>query len=868
MAIADLRQTAGVLRGVFEDPRVGDGYVSMEVAPDLSHDTAGTVAEAQRLWAAVDRPNLMIKVPGPVEGIPAIRHSIGEGISANITMLFSTRLYEQVVEAYLSGLENRVAGGGQIARLSSMARFFISPIDSAIDSAVDSKVSERLQGRVSTANGKLSYARFGEMITGGRWQALHARGALLQRILCTSIRTKNPALSDVSDVQALIGSDTLDTIPPATCEAFQAHGVAHTTLTEDLPAAWAVLADLAGEGVDQDEVTDTRVDAGLEKFLEAQRMLLASVEQSLQLPERLKSATLACSFPDGLGGQVDAVIEDWESDGKDARLWNGDAGLWTGGDEAHGLGWLGVAMGQLVHVDRFAMLVGDVRTDGFTHAVVLGMDGSSLCSDVLSLTIPATKGLPRLRVLDSTDPQQIITLESELDLSKTLFFVSLKSGTTLEPNIFGAYFRASLIEVLGAEEAGRHFVAIADPDAALERLAESDGYRAVFHGWPTIGGRYSTPSNFGMIPGAAVGVDVLGLLGRAGRIVHACAASLPAVDNPALQLGAIIGAAATAERDKITMIASTGIRGLGAWLAQLLAESTGKEGKGVIPVDWNPLSGADVYGPIRVFVDLRLTSDDDAEQETRVQFLDQAGQPVVRIVLTEVPDLGGEFFRWEFPTAVAGSMIGIGPFDQPDVEETKIATRKLTDAYDQSGSLPEHTWFGGNDGLRLSADVPNAAEIATATDETASLDSYLAAHLGGTEPGDYLALLAYQPMTSEREGLLREIRVLIRDRMRVATCVGFGPCFQYSTGQAYKAGPNPDVFLQITCQDTVDLPVTGHAYTFEVVKEAQARGDFDALADKGRRALRVDFGVETAAGLRRLSDAIECVLPESEAERR
>jgi len=864
MAIADLRQAADLLRGVYEDTKAGDGYVSMEVAPDLAHDTAGTVAEAQRLWAAVDRPNLMIKVPGTVEGIPAIRQLIGEGINVNITLLFSTKVYEQVVEAYLSGLEDRLAGGGKIARVASVASFFIS----RIDSAVDPKVSERLQGKTGIANGKLAYARFGELFTGRRWQALHAQGAQIQRILWASTGTKNPALSDVYYVQALIGPDTVDTIPPATYEAFQAHGVAHTTLTEDLPAARTVLADLAGEGVDLDEVTDTLVREGVEKFLDAQRTLLASLEQSLQLPARPKSATLACSFPDELAARVDAVIDDWEAGGKIARLWNGDAGLWTGGDEAHWLGWLGVAMDQLTHAHRFTALVQDIRSAGFSHAVVLGMGGSSLCPDVLSHTFPDTAGFPRLRVLDSTDPQQISTLEAELDLSKTLFFVSSKSGTTLEPNIFAAYFRARMNEVVGVEEVGRHFVAITDPGTALERLAASDGYQAVFHGWPTIGGRYSALSDFGMIPGAAVGIDVLGLLDRAERMAHACAASVPAVDNPGLQLGAIIGAAATAGRDKITLIASTGIRGLGAWLEQLLAESTGKDGKGVIPVDGEPLGAPDVYGPDRLFVYLRLSSDDDAEQEAKVHSLEQAGQPVVRIVLAEVADVGGEFFRWEFATAVAGSIIGIDPFDQPDVEEAKVAARELTDAYDQSGALPGLTWFGENDGLQLSADVRNTGEIDNATDETPSFDDYLAAHLRRAEPGDYVALLAYLPMTAEHEGLLSEIRVLIRDRMRVATCVGFGPRFQHSTGQAYKGGPNTGVFLQLTCQDTVELPVPGHAYTFGVVKEAQARGDFDALAGKGRRALRVDLGVETAAGLRRLRDAIERVLPESEAERR
>lgn len=864
LAIVDLRQAADLLRGVYEDTKAGDGYVSMEVAPDLAHDTAGTVVEAQRLWAAVDRPNLMIKVPGTREGIPAIRQLIGQGINVNITLLFSTKVCEQVVEAYLSGLEDRLAGGGQIARLASVASFFIS----RIDSAVDPKLSKRLQGKVGIASGKVAYARFTELFTSERWQALHAKGGQTQRILWASTGTKNPVFSDVYYVESLIGPDTVDTIPPATYEAFQAHGVARPTLIEDLPAARTVLEDLADEGVDLDKVTDTLVDEGVEKFIEAQGKLLASVEQSLRQPAYLRSVTLSRSLPDELATQVDAIVEEWGDNGKVARLWNQDAGLWTDADEAHWLGWLTVAMGQLANSHRFVALADDIHSDGFTHAVVLGMGGSSLCPDVLARTFPASKGSPRLRVLDSTDPQQIVALEAELDLAKSLFFVSSKSGSTLEPNIFAAYFRARLNDLLGVEAAGRRFIAITDPETALEQLAEREGYRAVFHGWPTIGGRYSALSDFGMIPGAVGGVDVRELLDRAERMAHACAACVPTVDNPGLQLGAIIGAAATAGRDKLTLVTSPSIRNFGAWLEQLLAESTGKEGKGVIPVDREPLGTPDVYGPDRLFVYLRLTSDEDAEQNEKLRLLELSGQPVVRIGLADTADLGGEFFRWEFATAVAGSIIGINPFNQPDVEEAKIATRKLTDAYDQSGVLPELTWFAENDGLRLSADARNAGEIANATDETPSLDDYLAAHLRRAEPSDYVALLAYLPMTSEYEGLLSEIRVFLRDRMRIATCVGFGPRFQHSTGQAYKGGPNSGVFLQITSQDTVQLPVPGHAYTFGVVKEAQARGDFDALAGNGRRALRVDLGVDIAAGLKRLRDALERIQLVPVTERR
>ena len=856
LAIADLREAADVLRPVYEETEAGDGYVSMEVAPDLAHDTGDTVAEAQRLWAAVDRPNLMIKVPGTEEGIPAIRQLIGLAINVNITLLFSTVVYEQVVEAYLAGLEDRLASGGEIARIASVASFFIS----RIDSAVDPRVSAPLQGKVGIASAKVTYARFGQLFSGERWQALHARGAQAQRVLWASTSTKNPAYSDVLYVESLIGPDTIDTIYPATYEAFKAHGKARVTLTDDLPAARAQLDALAKEGVDLDEVTEALLVEGVEKFIEAQRKLLASVEKSLRTPGDRRVATLSCSLPAELAERVEAAIDEWRDGGKVARLWANDARLWTDADESRWLGWLTVPMDQLTHPHRFTALVDDVRSGHFEQALLLGMGGSSLCPEVLSLTFPTREGLPRLRVLDSTDPQQIKTLEDDLDLSKTLFFVSSKSGTTLEPNILAAYFHARLTDLLGVEEAGRRFIAITDPGTSLEQLAKRAGYRAVFHGWPAIGGRYSALSDFGMIPGAASGVDVLELIDRAERMAHACAACVPENDNPGLQLGAIIGTCAISGRDKLTLISSAGIRNFGAWLEQLLAESTGKNGKGVIPVDREPLGVPGAYGDDRLFVYLRLASDDDENQRAKVRALERAGHPVVGIVLEELADLGGEFFRWEFATAVAGAIIGINPFDQPDVEDAKIAARKLTDAYDKSGSLPELRWFFEGDGFRLSADERNERELQEAAGHAQSLEGYLAVQLSNVEPDDYVALLAYLPMTAENERLLTEIRVLVRDHLHVATCVGFGPRFQHSTGQVYKGGPNSGVFLQITCEDTVQLPVPGHAYTFGVVKEAQARSDLDALAKHGRRALRIDVGADATAGLTALRDAVTQVL--------
>jgi transaldolase/glucose-6-phosphate isomerase len=858
LAIADLRAAADVFRAAYEDTDAGDGYVSTEVSPNLAHDTNGTVAEAQRLWTTVDRPNLMIKVPGTEEGIPAIRQLIAGGINVNITLLFSTAVYEQVVEAYLAGLEQLLSDGADISRVTSVASFFVSRIDSAIDP----RASGRLQGKVGIANAKVTYARFRELFSGQRWDALSARGAKVQKVLWASTGTKNAAYPELMYVESLIGPDPVDTIPPATYESFRAHGTAQVTLTEGIEVARGVLESLVQEGVDLDEVTAALLDEGVEKFEQAFAKLLASIEQSVRTPASVSVSTLHRSLPNELAAQVDAVVEQWSAGGKVARLWAHDATLWTGADEAGWLGWLGVAMDQLAHAHRFTALVNDVRAGGFRDAVLLGMGGSSLCPEVLSLTFSSqTAGLPRLRVLDSTDPQQIKTLQDELDLARTLFFVSSKSGTTLEPNIFAAYFHACLTALLGAEEAGRRFIAITDPGPALEKLAERDGYRAVFHGWPSIGGRYSALSDFGMVPGVACGVDVMSLLDNAERMAHACAACVPAVDNPGLALGAIIGACAISGRDKLTLITSSSIRDFGAWLEQLLAESTGKQGRGVIPVDREPLGTPDVYGSDRLFMYLRLASEHNDDQDAKVTALEDAGHPVARIDVDSVYELGGEFFRWEFATAVAGSIIGIDPFDQPDVEDAKVAARELTDAYEQSGWLPDLWPFYEGEGFALSADERNTSEIRKAAHQDGSFDGFLRAHLGRVQPGDYVALLAYLPMTREHEWLLSEIRVLIRDRLAAATCVGFGPRFQHSTGQVYKGGPNSGVFLQITCRDSVELPVPGRSYTFGTVKEAQARSDFDALAKRDRRALRVNLAADATEGLRALRDAVERVLP-------
>jgi transaldolase/glucose-6-phosphate isomerase len=559
------------------------------------------------------------------------------------------------------------------------------------------------------------------------------------------------------------------------------------------------------------------------------------------------------TLPPDLDTAVSAALREWTKERRIERLWARDASLWTGGPEASWLGWLDIVDEQLGRIDDLRRVAEDVRQAGFTHALLLGMGGSSLCPEVLRMTFGALPGWPELSVLDSTDPAQVRATEAKVDVGRTVFIVSSKSGTTLEPNIFKQYFFERLTHTVGAGKAGGHFIAITDPGSNLEQAARADGFRHVLFGLPSIGGRYSALSDFGMGPAAITGLEVPRLLGAAHEMARACRAST-AEDNPGAALGAILGVLGNRGRDKVTLVASPGIHDLGAWLEQLLAESTGKRGKGLIPVDREPLGPPERYGQDRLFVYLRLRTAPDAAQDRAVAGLESSGQPVVRIDVPDPYQIAAEFFRWEFATAVAGAILGIDPFDQPDVEASKVVTRRLTDEFERRGHLPAETPFLEADGVRLFADPRNAAELAAGG---RTLAGVLRAHLGRIRPGDYVALLAYVEMTGAHEEALQAMRMRLRDRYRVATCVGFGPRFLHSTGQAYKGGPNSGVFLQITCDDAQELPVPGQRYGFGVVKAAQARGDFEVLAERGRRALRVHLGADVAAGLRTLGRAVE-----------
>ena len=562
------------------------------------------------------------------------------------------------------------------------------------------------------------------------------------------------------------------------------------------------------------------------------------------------------SLPETLAAAVKTTIGDWQSGSKMQRLWQRDATLWTGDDEASWLGWLDITEEQIAHPIELRNLAKEVWSAGFKDILLLGMGGSSLCPEVLRMTFGKIAGYPDLHVLDSTDPAQVKAFEDKVDIARTLFIVSSKSGSTLEPNIFKQYFFERTKQAVGADNAGSHFIAITDPGSKMQQVAEADRFRHIFLGRSSIGGRYSALSHFGMVPAAAIGVDTKKFLDRAQEMVRACGPSAPVGENPGAVLGIILGMAARSRRDKVTIITSPDLSDLGAWLEQLLAESTGKVGKGIIPVDREELAAPEVYGNDRVFAYIHTQHATEVAQDAKVKALEEAGQAVLRISMADSYDLGAEFFRWEIATAVAGSIIGINAFNQPDVEASKIATRNLTSAYEKTGSLPAEKPVVEDGGVKLFTDENNAAALGQAAGRDKSLAGYLKAHLGRLGAGDYFAMLGFIQMNAEHQRKLQAIRHAVRDKKHVATCLGFGPRFLHSTGQAYKGGPNSGVFLQMTCDDTLEVPVPQQKYTFGVVKAAQARGDFQVLAERGRRALRVHLH-DVDAGLVRLTAAVE-----------
>jgi transaldolase/glucose-6-phosphate isomerase len=840
IVVEDIGSAADVFAPVFEKTGGEDGYASLEVSPLLASDTAKTVSEAKRLFTKVARPNVMIKIPATPEGIPAIRQAIAMGININVTLIFSNEVYSRVIEAYLSGLEERASQGLPIGYISSVASFFVSRIDVQADKQLEAKGETELMGKVAIANAKLAYQLFKEAFTSERFLKLRDKGARVQRPLWASTGTKNPKYRDVLYVESLIGPDTVNTIPPATYDAFRDHGTVQLTLEQDVDEARRVLEEFEAKGFSLNAITEKLTAEGVKSFNDSFAQLMDTIEARRDsvvrgLPERVAVH----------GVNVDDAIARLEKEKVVSRIWARESALWKS-DDAHrkiidnALGWLTVP--QLVSgaAKQLMELAEELRRE-FDFVVVLGMGGSSLCSEVVRRLYGKREGYPELLVLDSTVPEAVMMLEAKLDLARTLFIVASKSGATTEPVMFHRYFYDRVKSVKG-DQAGMNFVAVTDPDTQLVQDAQRDRFRNIFLNPADIGGRYSALSFFGVLPMALAGVDVAQLLDRAVHAMHVSA--LPQVrKNPAALLGAVIGGCALQGRDKLTLITPRPLDTLGLWVEQLIAESTGKEGRGIVPVAGEPPLAANEYGDDRLFIAVRLRGSDET---ARLRELAAAGHPVVDIVLEDPLDLGEIFFLFEFATAVAGFLIGVNPFDQPNVQESKDNTKSLLAEFSEKGTM---TGSGGPPGKRVPVSDADA----------------VAGLLAGVKPGDYVALTQYFGQTIAREEKLSAIRETIARELHVATTSGYGPRFLHSTGQLHKGGGGNGVFLQLSGGRGSDVPIPDEKFGFGALVRAQAIGDFQSLLKRDRRALSVDLGADVDAGLEQLAQAVKNAVVKAKA---
>ncbi len=841
LMVEDVQAAADVFRPVYDRTKGKDGFVSIEVGPTIANSTQKTIKFAEYLHDRCKRPNVMVKIPATKEGLPAIEDQISKGHNINITLIFSVDRYAEVVEAFMSGLEKLHRRGGDVSKVASVASFFVSRVDTKVDKMLAEKIgatsqprgkeaTERLYGKAAIANSKMAYERWKELFGTSRWDKLQQAGARTQRCLWASTSTKDPRYPDTYYVEELIGPETVDTVPPATLAAFREHGEVRQSIDENVDLARRQLKQLAEIGVDMGQVTQELEVEGVDQFVKSFENLLETLRKKAKDIKAGKGPRQWYSLG-RLQPAIDGQVAKLQKDDAPRRLWAKDSTLWTPDpakrQEIHDrLGWLDVA-------DKMQEKVGELHDVAFlgrkfSDVVLLGMGGSSLCPDVLRNTFGAVKGHPKLHVLDTTDPATILGVRAKINLPRTLFIVASKSGETTETLSHFAYFFAQ------TKQNGKQFAAITDPGTSLEKLARDNGFRWIFPNPPDIGGRYSALSYFGLVPGALMGVNVAELLERAVEMEHSCADSVPVETNPGAWLGAVMGRLATQGRNKVTLITSPKVATFGYWVEQLIAESTGKEGKGIVPIEGEPVGRPKVYGDDRLFVYIRM----DADPPNRaVKALEKYGHAVVTLTLRDKLDLGGEFFRWEVATAIAGSILGIDAFDQPNVQESKDNTKKVLATFKSRGKLP-------------------AAESVAAAKAKAGIASLL----GRAKKGAYFAIMAYTARTPGSEAAIAAIRTAVRDRTKIATTAGYGPRFLHSTGQLHKGGPKTGLFLQIVQDDARDVPIPGQPYSFSVLKQAQAIGDLQSLTSRRLPVVRVTLGRNPAAGWRALVTAVRAAV--------
>ncbi|MDT8271577.1 MAG: bifunctional transaldolase/phosoglucose isomerase [Desulfomonilia bacterium] len=852
MALWDISHAADLLRPLYDATGGLDGYVSLEVSPTLAYDTGRTIHDARRLFKKLARPNIMIKVPATTQGIPAIETLIADGINVNVTLLFSIPQYESVARAYISGLEKLAGSGGDVKKVASVASFFVSRVDTAVDDILEKAGNKDLKGKIAVANARIAYALFKKLFSGERWSRLSEKGAQVQRLLWASTGTKDPAYPDTMYIDSLIGPHTVNTVPPSTLQLFMDHGHVGMSLEEDTDEAMSRIERLKGLGIDLDAVTGTLLVDGVSSFSKSFESLMKSIETKR---DELHTEWNQVEF--NLGGYArvfDDAVKELVDKSIISRIWFRDHTVWKPKPEeiTNRLGWLHITEVMSTQAETLSRFAGEVCSEGYTHALLLGMGGSSLAPEVLRSTFGVKSGSLDLRVLDSTDPAAVRTHAQSLDPGKTLFIVSTKSGTTTETLSFFRYFYNLTKEALGSQKAGEHFIAITDPDTPLVRLAEKYGFRKTFLNDPTIGGRYSALSYFGLVPASLIGADLRLLLDMAMVLSENCSfVNCPIRgNNHGGRLGAAIGTLAMRGRDKLTFVISPEMASFGDWVEQLIAESTGKEGRGILPVVNETPGMPDQYGDDRVFVHVRM--DGDTTHDQTMDALIKAGHPLIGISLHDTYEIGAQFFLWEMAVAVAGHVMGINPFDQPNVEAAKVLSRKAVDEYREKGRLPQLTPLLHDKGITVYGQI-----------ESESLEKAFLGFFAQAGKGSYGAIQAYVTPTAATSALLHDLRMKIRNRYHLATSLGYGPRFLHSTGQLHKGDAGKGVFIQITSDDVSDVPIPDEAgsevssMSFGVLKTAQALGDWQALSEAGRQVLRFHMEGDNVLGaIQRITEVL------------
>ncbi|MGI8905661.1 MAG: bifunctional transaldolase/phosoglucose isomerase [Candidatus Sumerlaeaceae bacterium] len=866
LAVADIQKAADVLQPVFESSNGVDGLISLEVSPYLAFDTKGTIEEAHRLWEAVGRENVFIKVPATPAGIPAIKRLIADGINVNVTLIFSLDAYAKVMEAYIAGIEQRVKTKLPVKGIVSVASFFVSRIDVLVDKLIANRIVENRPkgmpapqeylGKTAIACAKVAYQDFKETFSGARWKALARAGAKVQRPLWASTSSKNSLYAEDVYVTPLIGEDTVNTMPLATIDAWRARGVVRCNTIEDgVEDARAVLRDLKKLGVDLTGSTWQVMEEGVTKFNQPFDKLLGGISQKraalVGWPAESQTENLG-----SVGKQVSAVLESMSEARFGPRLYGKDVALFAKDAAQHDsvanrLGWIDVPEKMQARTAELTSFAAEVKKAGFKQVVLLGMGGSSLCPEVCAEVFGSKQGYPQLIVLDTTSPEHIAAATGAMDVKRSLFIAASKSGGTIETMSLFKYFWKKLEEA-GVAQPGGNFIAITDPGTSLGKLAKEKKFRKTFENPADIGGRYSALSLFGLVPMAMIGMDVKTLLERAVAFSRDGRTMMNAALDPGIRLGAALGVLAKSGRNKMTLITSPQLASLGSWIEQLVAESTGKEGKGILPVDLEPVVAADTYGNDRVFVSIELAQD---PVQIDLAVLEKAGAPVIRIRVGDAINLGAEFYRWEVATATAGALLGINPFDEPNVSESKQITGEILKEYKtrKRVPLPKPALEEGGFTVTLSK-AARAALRKNAGKDSVSVLRGLAATTGNS---DYITISAFLPAADENQQRLAMLRAGLLKFTKHATTLGFGPRYLHSTGQLHKGGPNTGVFFVIMSQPKLDVDIPGEGTSFGALIQSQAIGDFRALDNHERRAALINLGNNVDAGLKKLATMLK-----------